>query len=178
MRSLLEWLGLGAGREESPAGDTETVRRIVARLEDLEPQRARRIAGFAYLLGRVANADLDISDEETSTMERLVREVGDLPESQAVLVAEIAKMQNRLFGGTESFQVAREYRQLTDKVERERLLHCLFAVSAADDVISGGEEAEVRKIAEELGFSHREFITIRAHYNEKRSVIQGLRAND
>ncbi|MEO1087914.1 MAG: TerB family tellurite resistance protein, partial [Acidobacteriota bacterium] len=151
-----------------------SVRRIVAKLEDLEPERARRIAAFAYLLGRVAHADLDISDEETAAMEKLVREVGQLPDDQALLVVEIAKMQNRLFGGTESFKVAREYRELTPKEERERLLHCLFAVSAADDVISGAEEAEVRKIAEELGFSHREFIAVRSQYNDRRSVIQGL----
>ncbi|MEO1366523.1 MAG: TerB family tellurite resistance protein [Acidobacteriota bacterium] len=179
MRSILEWLGRASAPASDPAaGDTASVRRIVAKLEDLEPERARRVAAFAYLLGRVAHADLDISDEETAAMEKLVREVGQLPDDQALLVVEIAKMQNKLFGGTESFRVAREYRELTAKDERERLLHCLFAVSAADDVITGPEEAEVRKIAEELGFSHREFITVRSQYNDRRSVIQGLPSND
>ncbi|MEM1179638.1 MAG: TerB family tellurite resistance protein [Acidobacteriota bacterium] len=178
MRSLLEWLGVGSGSTPDSAGDTASVRRIVAKLEDLEPERARRVAAFAYLLGRVANADLDISEDETAAMEKLVRDVGQLPEAQALLVVEIAKMQNRLFGGTESFQVAREYRALTEKSERGRLLHCLFAVSAADDTITGAEEAEVRNIAEELGFSHREFIAVRSQYNDRRSVIQGLSPRD
>ena len=53
---------LEKGRE---SGDTDTVRRIVAELEAIEPKRARYLAAFAYILGRVAHADLDISAEET-----------------------------------------------------------------------------------------------------------------
>lgn len=175
MRSLLEFLGLSnADPTPDPSGDTETVRRIVAELDGMEPERARRIAAFAYLLGRVAHADLDISDEETRAMERLVVEVGGLPPEQAVLTVEIAKGQNRLFGGTESFRVSREYREITTKAERGRLLDCLFAVSAADEEISGPEEHEIRRIAEELGFSHREMVEIRQKYNHQRSVVRGL----
>ena len=90
MKSILELLGLG-GRESPTAGDTQTVRKIVRALEEMDPQRARFLAAFAYLLGRIAHADLDISEEETRSMERIVQEFGDLPESQAVLVVEIAK---------------------------------------------------------------------------------------
>lgn len=175
MRSLLAFFGLNDSAADEHAGDTATVRRIVAELEGLDAERARKIAAFAFLLGRVANADLEISDAESETMERLVREVGGLEEDQAILVVQIAKAQNRLFGGTESFQVAREYRQLASKDERERLLHCLFAVSAADDSISGVEETQVRLVAEELGFSHREMIDIRSLYNDQRTVVKRLR---
>ncbi|MEM8930071.1 MAG: TerB family tellurite resistance protein [Acidobacteriota bacterium] len=176
MRSLLSFFGLGGDDVASAesAGDTRSVRKIVSQLEGLEPERARTLAAFAFLLGRVAHADLDIGSEEIGEMERLVQEVGGLTEPQAVLVVEIARSQNQLLGHVESFQVAREYRGLTDKDERLRLLHCLFAVSAADDSISAAEEKEVRQIAEELGFSHREFIDVRSEYNEKRSVIQRL----
>ena len=141
----------------------------------MPPEKARFVAAFAYLLGRVAHADLDISAEETAEMEDIVRRFGDLPEEQAVLVVEIAKSQNRLFGGTENFQVAREFKQLASAEQRRELLHCLFAVSAADDEISGDEEIQLRQIAEELDFSHREYIEVRSSYNDKRSVIQRLR---
>lgn len=174
MKSLLQLLGWHTSADDKPAGDTATVRRIVGELEGMDPERARKVAAFAFLLGRVANADLEISAEESATMEQLVREVGGLDENQAVLVVQIAKSQNRLFGGTESFQVAREYRQLTEKDERERLLHCLFAVSVADDEISGAEEAQVRLVAEELGFSHRELVDVRSQYNDQRSVVKRL----
>jgi hypothetical protein len=52
------------------AGDTATVRRIVAKLEAMPPERARLIASAAYTLARAANADLDITDEETAAIER------------------------------------------------------------------------------------------------------------
>ena len=52
------------------AGDTATVRRIVAKLEEMPPERARLIASAAYTLARAANADLDISDDETAAIER------------------------------------------------------------------------------------------------------------
>jgi len=176
MKSLLDLL---RPRAREPAGrgsggDTAAVRRIVRELEEMEPERARFLAAFAYLLGRVAHADLEIGDQETRTMEEIVRDFGELPEEQAVLVVEIAKSQNRLFGATQSFQVAREFAGVATVEERRELLHCLFAVSAADDSISGEEEGQIRQIADELGFSHREYVEVRAGYNDKRSVIQRL----
>ncbi len=171
MTSFFDFLRPPA-RRPGAQGDTATVRKIVRALEQLEPERARFVAAFAYLLSRVANADLDISDDETRTMEDIVRDFGDLPEEQALLIVEIAKSQNRLFGGTEDFQVAREFKRLADRDQREELLHCLFAVSAADDEISGDEELRIRQIADELGFSHREYVDVRVNYNDKRSVMR------
>ena len=95
------------------------------------------------MLGRVANADLDISDVETARMVDLVQRVGKLPEEQAVLVVAIAKSQNRLFGGTENFLVTREFRAVATDGERRELLDCLFAVAAADDAISAEEESQI-----------------------------------
>ncbi len=165
----------GASRESATDGDTATVRKIVRALEAMDGERARFIAAFAYLLSRVANADLDISSDETGAMEDIVRRFGELPEEQAVLIVGIAKSQNRLFGGTEDFKVAQEFKSLTTREQREELLHCLFAVSAADDEISGDEESRIRQIADELGFSHREYAGVRSHYNDKRTVMRRVR---
>lgn len=178
--SILRWLGFGGAKEKAgpapvEAGDTATVRRIVGELEALEPERARYIAAFAYVLGRVANADLEISDEETREMERLVREHGGLDEAQAILVVQIAKNQTRLFGSTEDYLVTREFKQMTDVEERRRLLDCLFAVAAADDSISSAEETLARQIANELGLEHRDYVAIRARYSAKREVMKGLK---
>jgi len=59
--------------EATSAGDTATVRRIVAKLEAMPPERARLIASAAYTLARAANADLDISDEHHPAIRRLER---------------------------------------------------------------------------------------------------------
>lgn len=173
MSFLRTLLGL-EGTAAAEAGSSETVRRIAARLSELPAERARYLAAFAFVLARVAHADLEVSPTESRKMEELVAEVGELPGDQAVLVVEIAKTQNRLFGGTENFLVTREFRDIASDAERQRLLHCLFAVAAADRSISGAEEAQIRQIASELGFSHGEFVQARLAWSEHRDVLKGL----
>lgn len=171
---ILDLLGLKKDEVRPEGGDTTTVRRIVAELESFDTEKARFVAAFAYILGRVAHADLDISDDETRTMERIVHSLGHLPEEQAILVVQIAKSQHRLFGGTENFLVTREFRDLSTDTQRLELLDCLFAVSAADQSISGAEETQIRQIASELGFSHRQFVDARAEWSEHREVLKDL----
>ena len=175
MSSLLHTL-FGAARERAagPHADTETVRRIVARLEALPPDRARYVAAFAFILARVANADLEISEDETRDMERIVSEYGGLPEDQAVLAVHLAKTQQTLFGGTENFLVTREFSEIASRDQKEEVLHCLFAVAAADGSISLAEENEITRIAEELGLERRELVDIRSGYNDKRAILQNL----
>ena len=133
---VLEFLGWNnASTKAAGSGasaETETVRKIAAALDRLDPDRARYIAAFAYILSRVARADLDISREETLEMERIVREKGGLPEELAVMIVQMAKTQNVLFGGTENYLVTREFNKIASKEQKLALLQCLFAVSAAD----------------------------------------------
>lgn len=171
---ILDLLGLGVQAEAADEQSTETVRKIVAELEALEPELARYIAAFAYIMGRVAHADRQFSIEETQAMEEIVGKLAHLPEAQAVLVVEIAKSQNRLFGGTENFLVTREFAEISTPDQRQELLDCLFAVSAADDSISSVEEAQIRQIASELGFSHREYVEARSVYSQHREVLKPL----
>jgi len=154
------------------SSDTETVRRITRELDRLDPDEARYLAAFAFVLARVANADMEISEDENRRMENVVRLIGGLTEAQAVLVVQIAKSQQLLKGGTENYLVTREFDKISDREQKERLLHCLFEVSAADDSISLVEEDEVRKIAGELKFDHHEFSAIRSQYNAKRSILK------
>lgn len=164
--SLRRFLGLGGGHAHPRDGETETVRRITARLEQLDPDRARFLAAFAYVMARVANADLQIAEEEADAMCRLVAEVGGLDPGQASLVVEIAKSQERLLGGTEDYMVTREFRRISTREERGRLLECLYAVAAADGTISGPESAEILAIAEELGFTRPEALSLRSRYRD------------
>src|SRR6266850_8364530 len=105
--SILTLLGYDPARTATPhdSAETETVRKIVAALDRLEPDRARHIAVFAYILSRVARADLVISEAETRAMESIVEEAGELTPEQAILVVQMAKTQAILFGGTENYIV-------------------------------------------------------------------------
>jgi len=171
--SLLRFLGLGGHGAQRAEGETETVRRITARLEQLDPERARFLAAFAYVMARVANADLRIADEEADAMCRIVAEVGGLDEGQASLVVEIAKTQERLLGGTEDYMVTREFRRISTREERGSLLECLYAVAAADGTISGPESAEILAIAEELGFTRAEALSLRSRYRDALPELRG-----
>ena len=172
--SILKRLLGKADDPVTPASEVEAVRRIARELEAMEPDRARYVAAFAYLLSRVANADLSVNEEETLKMESIVQALGHLPPDQAALVVEIAKAQNRLFGGTENFLVTREMREVATREQCLELLDCLFAVSAADESISGAEESQIRQIASELGFTHAELVQARSAYNDKREILKGL----
>jgi uncharacterized tellurite resistance protein B-like protein len=169
----LDWLKGRPGEE--PGSASAAVRRIAAELAAMPETQARYLAAVAYLLGRVAHADDRISDAETARMEAIVLEAGAVSPSQVTLVVEIAKAQNRLFGHVENFLVTRELRELASSDQRRKLLDCLFSVAAEEDGISGEEEAQVRQIASELGFSHGEYVEARSAWSAHRSVIRGLR---
>jgi uncharacterized tellurite resistance protein B-like protein len=173
--SLLRFLGLGGSERERERerGDTETVRRISAQLDRLDPAQAKFLAAFAYVLARVAHADLRIDESEVDEMERIVRGLAGLSESEAALVVQIAKSQTQLLGGTENYVVTRQFRQLATKDQRARLLECVYAVAAADGTISAVESGEARAIAEELGFTRPEANAIRAAFRDKLSEFRG-----
>lgn len=173
--SLLRFLGLKDGNDSKPAeaeAETETVRRIAARLENLPPDKAKYLAAFAYVLARVANADLDIDASESAEMERTVRSMASLSEAEAVLVVQIALSQTRLLGGTENYVVTREFREISTREQRGALLQCIYAVAAADGTISGEETAEIRAIGEELGFTRAETNALRGQYRDKLSEFK------
>jgi len=172
--SILKLLGYDPDRTTAAhdSAETETVRKIVAALDRLEPDRARHIAIFAYILSRVARADLVISEAETRAMEAIVEQMGGLAPEQAILVVQMAKTQAILFGGTENFLVTREFNRLASREEKLSLLRCLFAVSASDDSISVMEDNEIRRITEELRLTHEDFIAARSEFRDHLAVLR------
>src|SRR5687767_14596204 len=125
MKSIRAWLGVDT--PEKP--EVAPLRETLDALDNLEPERARYLAAFAYLLGRVAHADRHVSAEETRAMEAIVQEHGQLSQDQAMVVVQLAKTSNLLFGGTADFLVAREFSSLATYDQNMSLMRCLFAVS-------------------------------------------------
>ena len=169
--SVWAWLGF----EEGPpvaAAQGDALDSIVDVLAHTDETTARYLAAFAYLLGRVAHADSHISDEETAAMRSLVEKHGRLPEEQAVAVVEMAKQQAVLFGATENFVVTRQLDRNLSRDRKLSLLHCLYAVCAADHHISTEEDNEVRRISKELRLKHSDFIAVRRQYAEHLGVLK------
>ncbi len=158
-----------------PAGDTATVRRIVAKLEAMPPEQARLIASAAYTLARAANADLDISEEETAAIERELQDHKALDEATAVLVTEMAKLQAKTVGGTEDYVVTREFKALADDAQRVAVVRACYAVMAANGTISAEETGTINQIADELDIDEGVLRSIRAEYHDRFSSVQQVR---
>lgn len=167
MKNLLGWLGL----EAKTGGESGPLRELVDALDRLDDERARHLARFAYLLGRVAHADRHVSPEETRAMEALVRQEGDLSADQAMLVVSLARSSNLLFGGTADFSVTQEFAEAATYDEKLALVRCLFAVSSIDHAISMAEETEIHRIANQLKIDPKDLTALRV---EHRVYLPGL----
>ena len=144
--AIRAFLGLGGSSTPEPT----PLRELIETLDRLEPARARHLARFAYLLGRVAHADRQVSPDETRAMEALVVREGGLTAEQATVVVGLAKTSNLLFGGTADYQVALEFGEAASYDEKLSLGRCLFAVASSDQQISLPEEAEIHRILNQL----------------------------
>jgi len=172
--SILKFLGLNVDEHASTRStpETETVRKIVQKLDLLPEQQARYIAAFAFLLSRAARADLQIGADETAVMERIVMQQSGLPEDLALVVVQMAKTQNQLFGSTENYLVTREFERIATREQKLALLDCLFAVAAADENITSEEDNVVKQIAGELKLSHADYISARSRFREYLAVLK------
>lgn len=170
---------LPAGDAAAPlpgsAAETATARRIVARLEALPPDEARYLACFAYVMSRAANADQEVSADETALMEQFAVEFGGLDHAQAVLVVEMAKFQARVNGGTEDFVVTREFYSISTPEQRRALVRCCFAIEATDGTITAEEASVVNEIARELDLELHEVNAIRDEFHDQLSAVQAVR---
>jgi uncharacterized tellurite resistance protein B-like protein len=160
---------------DADASEAAAVRRIVDRLESMPPAQARHLATYAYILARAAASDLDISEIETRTIERLLVEHGEVAEAQAVIVTEIAKSMARLVGGTEDYIVTREFCEHSTPEERLALLRACFVVGAADDTITADESSALNEIANELLIDAADVAALRTEFAERFSALQALR---
>jgi uncharacterized tellurite resistance protein B-like protein len=166
-----------AGRSHTLGADaeTETVRQIVAALDAMPADPARFLAGFAYVLSRTAEADLNVSDAESREMERIVVRHGKIPAAQAVIVVQIAKTRSSLFGPTENYLVTREFRAAATDEECLDLLRCCWLIGGADGSISAEESGELNAIADELGVEAAAVRALRAEHAEQFAALRALR---
>lgn len=169
IKALRSWLRLDGADQAEPA----PLRDLLDALGRLEAGRARYLARFAYLLGRVAHADRHVSAEETRAMEHILMKEGHLSPEQAMLVVSLARTSNLLFGGTADYLVAQEFAHNSTYEEKLGLVGCLFAVSATDQAITMAEETEIHRIANQLRLNPSDLTALRLAH---RKHLPGLAA--
>ena len=173
MSVLLRFLGLRTTTGEASPVDG-TFARIAAELDGLPPERARFFAGFAYVLARVAGADLRIEEREVTTIEALLVRFAGVTPAEAALATRIARSEVEQLGGTHDFLVTRELGRLCTPEERLQLIECLLAVAAADELVTTAESHDVLRIAAELGVPRSDALAIRARFRDQLAELRPL----
>ncbi len=172
LRDLLSTLGLRGGAAAPPADPF--LRRLHEQLGRVDAARLEYLAGFAGQLARVANADGGISPAEAEAMTAQLSAHGRLSPDDAAVVVGLARHE---FDGLRSLQSHVLSRAINDHATPEDkavIVDCLYAVAAADHLVSDVEEQEIRRIAEALLVPHRLLMEVRARYRDRLEVLQNL----
>ena len=72
----------------------------------------------------------------------------------------------------ENYLVTREFERVATREQKLALLECLFAVTAADEEITGIEDTAVKQIATELKLSHGDYVNARSRFRKHLSVLK------
>lgn len=110
----------------------------------------------AALLVEVARADYHVGDDEERTIGELLRKTLNLDADEIESLIELAHEYSRDAVGLHPFTSVVHER--FDAQEKVRLFECLWRVAFADGHIDKYEEHMLRRIADLLHVSHRDFI--------------------
>jgi uncharacterized tellurite resistance protein B-like protein len=149
------------GQSGTDATGAASIRRVASELASLSPERRSFLAGYAYILVRVARADSEADPAETRRIEAAVTAAGDVSEAQAALLVALAGRTSSLYGPSEDYAVTREFARRSSPQERQRLMRACISVLVTSGPISGSETAELYEVGRELGFSAEEVNAIR-----------------
>lgn len=162
LSALFKSLGLAVDEAQH---ETETVSEIATVLNTLPPERARLLAAFAYLLGRVAFADHDVSADERAVMEARLATEADVSPNQAQHLVRLAVQATGSHGAAEDYQVAREFELLATREEKLELLRALFTVSAQQGITTV-EDNEISRIASVLRLDRTDVTALRLEFRD------------
>ena len=141
-------------------------------LEGYDDTQTKMIAGIAGLLGTVAYADLDISDEEIVHIREVLESELKLTHREVESVVQILLEQKTRLFTIEDYLYIRLINEVANVTQKKALLGSLFALAAADGTVDLDEDVTVRKITNGLKLSHKDFIEARTHVNDKLSWVR------
>ncbi len=122
----------------------------------LSDEEFRKLCLASGLLSRIAFVDKDVTTEEKASIVEILRSGWDLSRETAALVAETAI--SAFEKGMDYYRLSREFFIATDEEERINFVRALFRVAASDGDLSHEETEEIRKIAQVLKLTHKQFI--------------------
>ncbi len=126
---------------------------------DLDAQEIRKLALAGALMGRVAYADKNISDDELEAMNRILQRDWNLREEYAAIVTECAA--EAVIHHPDLYRLSREFYESTMRQERLDFIEVLFDVASASEGVVSQEDREIREITRVLKLSEQDFQTAR-----------------
>ena len=170
---LLKLLGI---RKEERAGRDELgtlFEGIEGIIGDRPVDEIKLITGYAGLLGRVAYADLEITDDELARMHRVLASVLGLADDEVEAIVEILLRHRVQLLSLEDHVYARLVNDVADRPHKLKLLRALYEVGAADGSVREREDQEIRVISKALMLSHGDFIDARREFRDHLAVLKG-----
>ena len=116
-------------------------------LDQHDPEASLYLSAFSLALTRVAMADNSMDDAEKDMIKVVLNECSDLGQGEVDLVMELAMSQVRC-----KTAINGNARKIFSEEQARHFMDSMHAVAAADGSTSPEELAEIRQIAEELGF--------------------------
>jgi uncharacterized tellurite resistance protein B-like protein len=174
LRALLTTIGLQ--REGPPADADSFLRRLHDQLRRLGPERLEYLAGFAGQLARVAHADGGISPAEGKAIAAQLCAHGRLSGDEARVIVDLLRHEFDVLRSVQPYVLNRAINATASPQEKETLIDCLYAIAAADHLVSDVEEQEIRRVSTALLISHRTLMDIRGRYRDRLEVLQRVKA--
>lgn len=126
--------------------------------EDIDVPEAdlRKLSLAGGMMARIAHVDEEVTDDEFSTMVKLLQDDWELSRDAAAFVTQVAVTE--ISKDLDYFRLTREFFTSTKEDERLRFVDMLFHVAAADGMATYREIEEIRLIAQGLKLTHKQFI--------------------
>lgn len=155
---LLSWLGLKRG-DDYPNLDA-LIKELRKALPDDESVFIRYIAVVVVLIGRVAWADGQLSQEEEQNLRELLAHIDRFSPAGIEAVCAALRGEAPKVNEGELELCYRELKSLCDARERREILRLLAKLAVVDGATSTAEHAELEAIAAELGISLMDLATV------------------
>lgn len=174
MKFLKALIGTQGSKQDDP-NYSKTIERIEKSLDGLPEKQGLFLACFALLLTRVANADLDISENEKERIKQALMQHGGLSLEQSKVVESIA-VESTLKDAVENHLVVRKLNEIVTRDQKTNIIRALLHIACADD-LTEIESNQIALIAQGLMLTRSEFLALRSEFREHLSILKNLPKN-
>jgi uncharacterized tellurite resistance protein B-like protein len=142
-------------------------------LQDVAENDIKYVTGFSGLLGKVAYADMEISEDEVAKMQSVLSSTLLLKDAQVGSIIEMLQKHSVQLCSIEDYRYVRMINEVCDNEQKMELIEAMFAVAAADETVSSEEDSAIYVVSKGIGLSHKDFVTVRARFKNYLEVLKG-----